>query len=475
MKKTLLLLLSLSSMLLAHEIIEMQPYNPIKSFDTLLPQQIQKPKFTMEKGFSSPIKELNAIHTIIKSDDGFYLAGNSFTADTVTMQFNSKAFAENISGNGHFSSLPDEEIFSLSTKKVFVSLLHYSKEGKFLWRHDFANDMLSSVSMVRLKDGKLFLALVPLYIEKNKPFESYLFIYSKEGKLLAKKRYKEYVINSMMVVEDKKVLCGANKRIDNKFQETAILVDDEGFKIRDIDLDSRSYLSSVYDDLSKIMKVSTGYMLFGGQGIAFLDEDFTLAKRFFLGPQIDQYSEYYVEVAHEDKDGNIHLIGDYGHHADAITSMKLERIKRLNNPRTLEDQLDPAARKMRKNIYLSMAYDEMIREEEKFNRDRRHGYTGILIDQKSFLTKIKKDDGNQGVIFKGAHQTNGLLYLETYGHTAQTQQFLFDTDARATNRAERPERFCQINCMLEGNTLYYISLDEENARLKFNQIGIDIR
>ena len=466
------LILLMSMALSALDIIKMEPIDPLKKYDILEPKKASKPQLTMKKGFSSPIPNLNDVHTIIESDDGFYIAGNTMTAESVKMNFDKKAFAENISPNGFFSDTSTKDVFSLSTKNIFVSLLHYSKDGKFVYRNDFANDMLISVALVQLHDGRLMMALVPVYIAKDRPFISYLFIYSKDGKLISKKKYKDFLINSLYVLPNHQILCGTNKRKGDSYRQTALVVDDQGFKVKEIDLKSRSYIGTLYNDLTKIMKISTGYMLYGGEEIFKLDKNLRLTHRTYLGPHIDRYSEYFVEVAHEDSDGDIHIIGDYGHHSDFLTTMKLNRLKRLNNPMTMEEQLDPVSRKMTRNTTMSIVYDQMIREQEKYNRNRTHGYTGVLLADGSFLTKIKKNDQGDRTSYKGASDPNGGIYFERFNGYQKVQHFLFDQEAKLKKEAQSKQHYCDIKCILSGNKLFYIGRNSKDNTLTFNTLEL---
>ena len=466
------LLLSMSMTLFALDIIKMHPIDPLKQYDILQPKTGSKPQLVMKYEFSSPIPSLNDVHTILKSDDGFYIAGNTMTAESVKMNFDKKAFAENISSNGFFNDTLNKDVFSLSTKNIFVSLLHYSKDGKFIFRNDFANDMLISVALVQLYDGRLMMALVPVYIKKDRPFISYLFIYSKNGKLISKKKYKDFLINSLYVLPNHQVLCGTNKHKGHSYHQTALLVDDKGFKVKEIDLKSTSYMGALYNDLTKIMKISTGYMLYGGEEIFKLDKNLRLTYRIYLGPHIDRYSEYFVEAAHEDSNGDIHIIGDYGHHSDSLTTMKLNRLKRLNNPMTMEEQLDPISRQMTRNPVMSMVYDKMIREQEKYNRNRTHGYTGVLLADGSFLTKIKKNDQGDRTSYKGASDANGGIYFERYNDYQKVQHFLFDREAKLKKQATSAQSYCNIKCILSGNKLFYIGSSAQDNALTFNGVEL---
>lgn len=480
MKKTILLLASLINLIFANEIVTMKPFNPLPEFDILAPTNHKAKDFNVTRDFSSHIKNINSVNTIIEADDGFYICGNSLTSDNLNLKFNSEAFAKSIGGFGYYSVNDDEETFSLSSKNIFVSIMHYSKDGKFLWRSDFPNDMLSSSSMVRLENGNLLVALTPVFINEKEPFESYIFIYSKAGKLLGKRKYKNYIINSMIVVSKDKILCGTNKRekvekkgqaaLDIQFKEKALLVDTQGFKIKDIDLRSRSYVDSIYDDLTKITKISTGYLLYGGQEIIKLDNNFKLTKYFYLGPRLDGYSSYSISAVHEDKEKNIHVVGNYGHQPDAVETMKLNRLTRLNNPRSIEGQFNPATQAVNRSTAMSMTYDIVISEQKKYNKKRAHGYTGVYTKDSEFLTLIKKDDYGQGVDFYGSSESNGMLYFEFLEDGNGTRQFLFDNDMKLINSSNTTEPLCEIKCMISGKNLYYISLDEENASLKFNKL-----
>jgi len=475
MKKFILIFLSLIYLSLANEIIEMQPYNPTENFDILRPFEKKVPELKLDEGFSTPVQNINDVNTIIQDDTGYYLSGNSLTTDNINLNFDSKSFTDSINNSSMYSSNINNKTFSISSKNIFVSLLHYSKEGTFLWRNDFANDMLSSTAMIRLKDGSLILALTPVYIDKDQPFSSYIFSYSKKGKLLSKRKYKDYIINSLFPISDNKILCGVNKFVGGKFQITALLIDGDGFKIKDIDLNSQSSFNTIYEDITQITKISSGYLLSGGQELFKLDEDLKLSKGFYLGPRLDEYSSYYVNAVHEDTKGNISLVGNYGHEQNPIQAMKLDRLHSLNNPRNLNEHLDPASRAIRKNTAVSMAYDEMIREQRRYNQKRTHGYTGVYTKDDSFLTLIKEGDYGQHLNFHGTSEKDGLFYFEHGGTIETRKKYLFDKTAKLIMRSEQGSSFCKIKCMMKDNDLLYISREQETNILKFNKIGFKLQ
>jgi len=473
MRFFLIWLLIFNGFLFASDVIVMHPIDPVEEFDDLDLSKYEAKTLKIKKGFSSEIKDLNSIHTLITSDDGFYISGNSLTTDNVSIDFNEQAFINVVSGSGFYSSSTQKEVFSLNSKNILVSILHYSKDGELLWRSDFPNDFLSSSAMVRLKNGTILLALTPVYIEKDREFYSYIFVYSKNGKLISKRKYKNYIINSMIVTPQNKILCGTSKKVGKKYIKTLLLVDSEGFKEKDIDLKSQINDEDIYDILNLITKISDGYFLGDVDSIIKLDDNLEVVGQFYLGPYLDKYSSYFVNFVHEDKDKNIHIIGNYGHKLNVLQKMKFDKLKRLNNPRGIEEQLNPASRTLTKNTALSMAYDEALREMEKYNQERKHGYSGIFTKDSQFLTLIKKDDYGQDKKFFGTSKSGGFMYVEYLENGKNgARQFLFDDNAKLIKSSRYSKLLCDIKCVIQDKNLFYISSDENTSSLKFNKIRL---
>ncbi len=456
--------------------LRMQPLDGLQAYPSLeldtLPSRNSR-KYV--PGWQHPLQNINHVSAIIADDSGYYIAGTTLHSDDIEVHFDRGAIDDLLSSPSSHGST-EMDLFSTSTpRKIAVSLYHLAADGSLLWVNRFDNDLVSSGPMVRLPDGQILLAMSPLIIDEESSFSSFLFFISAEGQILRRQEFHNELINSLMITTDGQVMAGVVRREIPPgkdymtFRQYAYFLDREGSKQRQILLAKSPGIDLIYKALSLAKEYDDAFILSGGDSVFIIHKSGEPIQQTRLSPDLESYTDYYINAFYRDADKNLILLGFYGREKSHIAEIQLNYLQSVTMPTTPGLELTPAYQRMVDNPLLRGVYNDLLRDMRRRISEQGTPFNAVLTNKGELINLIDPEQESQQHAFTGSNAPDSLILIERIKNNEQQQYYLLDHDFNLLLRDKQTEPFCEDRCLLTDSSLVYLQWDKDLPGYQLHQ------
>ncbi len=452
---------------LRHNIV-VQPNEKMESYPTLVLDKLPvSANAKYVPGWKYPLHNINRVSAIIKSDDGYYIAGTVLNSGDINVSFD-RGLVDDIFQGKSKKSQSSEDLFEVNIKKdIQISLIHLSHDGNVVWATTFENDLVTSGAMTLLPDSRILLALIPPVIDFDESFSSFLFVISKEGEIERRVELKDQLVNSLFTTSSGEILAGVVKREMNEergvmtLRQYASFYDENINKINEITIAGHPGRRQAYEVLSIAKEYDDAYILSGGDKIVTLNkEDLNVTLDEIL-PDYDKGTEYYINQFNRDSQDNLTILGFYGRAGSPLAEMQYNYLQSVSRPTVPGQELSPSTRKLAKNPMLRMIYDEILSDFRGRTTERGDPFHAVLAKDGNLINIIDKDQGSKQHAYTGAVSKDGLFLIERIKNREQKAYYLLNSDSKLLLRGKSLQPFCNFRCNLFGSTLLNVRWDND--------------
>jgi hypothetical protein len=421
------------------------------------------------EGWEYPLKNINMVSAIIADDSGYYIAGTTLHAEDIDIEFNRSVIDDIMDDPYSVASSSDEVFTTVSGKDIALSLIHLAADGTLEWVSSFENDLVSSGPMIRLRDGRIVLALTPLIVDEASEFSSFLFFLSESGAILQRKEFRDELINSLFLTSDNQILAGIVRReippgkSQMDFRQYAYFLDTEGHKASQVDLADHPGDQLVFKALSLIKEYDDAYFFSGGDAVFKLSKKGEALEKTYLRPILDHHSDYHIKAFFRDNKHNLALLGFYGREKSLLAEMQVNHLQSITRPTRPSDELSPSYQRMLDNPLLRGVYNDMLSDMRAQIRERGTPFNALLTSDWTLINLIDPKQESTQYTYAGSSNADGTFLIEKIKNGKQEQFYLLGKDAKLSMRDRNKEQtpFCFNKCLLVGDKLLYLQWDDD--------------